>query len=111
MTHTLTLNDSLQNAGDGYENSSTGSLFDRNRGDYTAGFGFVDSTVGSGTGFTANTDTGNRCTGNDLGQSCSPDSANRVSPRARYLALAGNAGPRSGRRRSPALGIPRQVEM
>jgi parallel beta-helix repeat protein len=68
--HTVTLNYSLRNEDDGYTVEAMASRFDRNRGDYNIGWGILDTTMGTGTGGTANTYLStNRCTGNLLGKS------------------------------------------
>jgi hypothetical protein len=79
--HTVTLNIAVGNGEDGFTVSAVGSTFRRNtanfngradRGQPADGYGILDTTVGDGTGGTANTYTANRCTGNGLGDSSPP---------------------------------------
>jgi hypothetical protein len=71
--HTFTLNIAVQNHEDGYTVFATESVFQRNTANYNGlpdvGYGILDGTSDSGTEGTANTYSGNRCTGNGLGDS------------------------------------------
>jgi hypothetical protein len=69
--HTVTLNITGLNTGAGLQMvGTTGSRFDRNRGENNGGFGITDNSTGTGTGGTANTYTGNICgRGNGAGAS------------------------------------------
>jgi len=70
--HTVSLNNALRNDEDGFIVVATDSRFDRNRSDYNGDWVIEDTTIGGGTGMTANTYTNNRCTGNFTGKSSRP---------------------------------------
>jgi hypothetical protein len=72
--HTVTSNIARLNTGTGLEMvGTTGSRFDRNRGENNRGFGITDDSAGGGTAGTANTYTLNLCgSANTLGASAPP---------------------------------------
>jgi hypothetical protein len=66
VDHEFTFNIAEQNGLDGFVVFTSTSTFARNRSNYNGSFGILDDGAGG------NTYTGNRCTGNELGDSSPP---------------------------------------